>query len=208
MEIQLIEGLKISEKTLMPFYKKLGKRNVQFMVFRTKHKTKTFFCAFCGGSFETDGLYLTETGQAAFEALANLQLGNNTFCLREIKGGPKNVVANKITDTFDKMGNFSSIAFVGDFADELDDPISQIVTYGKIINKKDIKRRSGMSLKLRFEVMKRDLYRCQLCGKSAKDDVCLEIDHIIPKARGGDDSLDNLRTLCYDCNRGKGDRLE
>lgn len=58
---------------------------------------------------------------------------------------------------------------------------------------------------VRFEVMKRDKFTCQYCGKSAPD-VILEIDHIMPVAKGGDDSILNLITSCRDCNRGKSDK--
>jgi len=60
-------------------------------------------------------------------------------------------------------------------------------------------------LKLRFEIFKRDNYKCRICGASAKDEgVKLEVDHKIPKARGGTDAKSNLWTLCFKCNRGKG----
>jgi len=66
------------------------------------------------------------------------------------------------------------------------------------------KIRSGMSLTLRFDVFKRDSYRCQLCGATAQDSRKLEVDHKIPVVKGGLDELDNLWTLCFECNRGKG----
>lgn len=55
----------------------------------------------------------------------------------------------------------------------------------------------------RFEVFKRDGFRCQYCGRPVPE-VTLEVDHIIPKAEGGKDSKDNLITACFECNRGKG----
>jgi uncharacterized protein YozE (UPF0346 family) len=67
------------------------------------------------------------------------------------------------------------------------------------------KSRSGISLKLRFEIFKADNYKCQICGASAREDsVKLEIDHKIPKTKGGTDDRTNLWTLCFKCNRGKG----
>jgi 5-methylcytosine-specific restriction endonuclease McrA len=67
------------------------------------------------------------------------------------------------------------------------------------------KNRSGISLKLRFEIFKTDNYKCRLCGASAKDKgVKLEVDHILPIAKGGTDDKSNLWTLCFKCNRGKG----
>lgn len=67
-------------------------------------------------------------------------------------------------------------------------------------------RRTPLSKKLRFEVFKRDGFLCQYCGAHPPK-VVLECDHIHPVAEGGPDSIDNLVTSCFDCNRGKGDRL-
>ena len=66
--------------------------------------------------------------------------------------------------------------------------------------------RKAISKKLRFEVFKRDSFRCQYCGRSAPD-VILEVDHIIPVAEGGKNDIMNLLTSCRDCNRGKGKRM-
>lgn len=64
-----------------------------------------------------------------------------------------------------------------------------------------------MSNSLRYLIMERDRFTCKVCGRTENDGVKLEIDHIIPVSAGGRTELDNLRTLCYDCNRGKGDKL-
>ncbi len=60
--------------------------------------------------------------------------------------------------------------------------------------------------KKRFAVMKRDNYRCQLCGCSAQDgpDVRLHVDHKIALADGGTNDMENLWTLCAPCNLSKG----
>lgn len=54
----------------------------------------------------------------------------------------------------------------------------------------------------RFEVLERDDFMCQYCGQHAPN-VPLEVDHKISIAEGGDDSLGNLITSCWACNRGK-----
>jgi len=64
--------------------------------------------------------------------------------------------------------------------------------------------RRAISKKLRLLILERDGYRCCLCGKTAKE-TKLEVDHRIPVVKGGTDSLNNLWTLCIDCNRGKSD---
>lgn len=62
--------------------------------------------------------------------------------------------------------------------------------------------RKSLSKKLRFEVFKRDSFTCQYCGKVAPN-VILEVDHIDPVSKGGNNYLLNLITSCFDCNRGK-----
>jgi ATP adenylyltransferase len=58
---------------------------------------------------------------------------------------------------------------------------------------------------LKYEVLKRARFRCELCGVSA-DVRALEVDHIFPRSRGGTDDPDNLQALCYRCNAMKRDR--
>lgn len=65
--------------------------------------------------------------------------------------------------------------------------------------------RKNIPKSVRFEVFKRDSFTCQYCGRPAPD-ALLEIDHIVPVSKGGDNSLLNLITSCRDCNRGKTNR--
>lgn len=67
-------------------------------------------------------------------------------------------------------------------------------------------KRKAIGDKLRFEVFKRDQFKCQYCG-SAAPDVVLHVDHINPVSKGGDNEILNLITSCIDCNSGKSDRL-
>lgn len=62
----------------------------------------------------------------------------------------------------------------------------------------------AISKKVRFEVFKRDGFRCGYCGQSPPS-VILELDHIDPKSKGGQDEINNYLTACFDCNRGKRD---
>ena len=59
---------------------------------------------------------------------------------------------------------------------------------------------------MRFDIFKRDNYRCKICGASPANDlkVTLQVDHVIPASKGGETILSNLQTLCSDCNYGKG----
>ena len=61
------------------------------------------------------------------------------------------------------------------------------------------------SLRLRFQVLKRDNFSCVQCGASpAKDqNIILNIDHVKPWSKGGRTESSNLQTLCQNCNLGK-----
>ena len=61
-------------------------------------------------------------------------------------------------------------------------------------------------LSTRFRVFLRDRFTCVYCGRKPPD-VQLQIDHVIPKARGGDNTAQNLVTSCRECNIGKGDYI-
>lgn len=58
---------------------------------------------------------------------------------------------------------------------------------------------------IRYEVLKRAGFRCELDGVSA-DERAIEVDHIIPKKHGGTDEPENLQALCWKCNANKGAR--
>ncbi len=69
-------------------------------------------------------------------------------------------------------------------------------------------QRKAMTQSLRYDIMKRDNFRCVLCGRGAEDGVKLHVDHIIPVSKGGKTVPSNLRTLCEDCNFGKRDKYD
>jgi hypothetical protein len=68
----------------------------------------------------------------------------------------------------------------------------------------------GISKETRAQVFERNGYTCQMCGVAAGDPdplggnrtVRLTIGHIIDKSKGGDDSPQNLRAVCTNCNEG------
>lgn len=69
--------------------------------------------------------------------------------------------------------------------------------------------------RLRQEVLERDDYTCHYCHRRRKDErvyagpgktrSAMTVDHVIPRAKGGDDSPENLVACCVDCNLAKGD---
>jgi ATP adenylyltransferase len=58
---------------------------------------------------------------------------------------------------------------------------------------------------LRYQALKASSGRCALCG-ATKDERPLDVDHIIPRSRGGKNELSNLQVLCSKCNRSKGNK--
>jgi hypothetical protein len=61
------------------------------------------------------------------------------------------------------------------------------------------------SLRLRWHVLQRDRFTCCACGASPalSQGVELHIDHIVPWSKCGATVLENLQTLCSECNLGK-----
>ena len=64
-------------------------------------------------------------------------------------------------------------------------------------------RRERIPGEVRAFVWERDAGRCVQCG--SEDD--LQFDHVIPVAKGGGSSIDNIQILCGDCNRQKSDSI-
>lgn len=68
----------------------------------------------------------------------------------------------------------------------------------------------NISKETRAWVLERNGYTCQMCGAAAGDTdpfdtnrtVRLTMGHIIDKSKGGDDSPNNLRAVCTNCNEG------
>ncbi|MFH1257082.1 MAG: HNH endonuclease [Candidatus Diapherotrites archaeon] len=67
--------------------------------------------------------------------------------------------------------------------------------------------RQEISVRKRFLVFKRDQFTCVMCRRSGIG-IKLEVDHKLPVSKGGTNSMDNLQTLCFECNRGKRADLE
>jgi len=84
--------------------------------------------------------------------------------------------------------------------------ISEQQLLGSVASKQ---ARVALPLKIRWEVLKRDNYKCVKCGRSPSVDnkVRLEVDHKTPVAKNGQSDIENLQTLCWECNQGKKDRI-
>ncbi|MGQ0675433.1 MAG: homing endonuclease associated repeat-containing protein [Rhodospirillales bacterium] len=78
----------------------------------------------------------------------------------------------------------------------------------RFVRRLRLRDKKDVPLSLRFQVLRRDRFRCVACGASpAEDPRCkLHVDHIAPFSRGGKTEPGNLRTLCAACNLGRGAR--
>ena len=69
------------------------------------------------------------------------------------------------------------------------------------------KVRGDVRPSIRWKILKRDNFRCVLCGADATDRK-LHIDHITSVSEGGDSKMKNLRVLCSYCNIGRNTDLK
>lgn len=83
----------------------------------------------------------------------------------------------------------------------------RLIEYFQPIPSKVKRPREPVGLAKRYAVLRRDGFQCVLCGASGAL-AKIEVDHEIPVASGGANEMSNLRTLCFNCNRGKGDKSE
>jgi len=60
-------------------------------------------------------------------------------------------------------------------------------------------KKKSIPATLRWQVWERDNFICKKCGSRRN----LTIDHIIPESKGGETKLNNLQTLCKNCNSRK-----
>jgi 5-methylcytosine-specific restriction endonuclease McrA len=77
------------------------------------------------------------------------------------------------------------------------------------LRRTDPSERRDPSQALINKIWKRDNFRCRRCGRSPATHfgVVLEVDHVVPWAKDGKTTVDNLQTLCSECNRSKGDEM-
>ena len=88
------------------------------------------------------------------------------------------------------------------FGDDVDD--EEVKLPSKVTKQKG---KRAIPLTFRYQVLKRDNSKCVACGRGVDDNVILHIDHKIPFSLGGLTTLDNLQTLCLECNISKSNRF-
>ncbi len=131
--------------------------------------------------------------------------------LREMKKPISDIGESKYYKTFGNWFNACSefLAWKSGLSkEEFEAEIKSIEQFNTDRENKHRTRRD-INLSLRYDVLKRDNFKCVACGKSPAlfPQVTLHIDHIVPYSRGGESELDNLQTLCKDCNLGKSDKM-
>lgn len=67
-------------------------------------------------------------------------------------------------------------------------------------------QRKLMTKELRQQIIARDKYTCQMCGKYMPDEVGLHVDHIVSISKGGKTVPSNLQVLCSKCNGSKSNK--
>ena len=160
---------------------------------------------------------LERRGSASVTEIARALLGHDVSQVEYYEHITKNMVGKVLTNsrgiTSKEKNQYTLIG-----SKELtDDERSQLITHcqnkieeflGKRGDKVWEHRRKSsgyISGTIRYEILKRAKFRCELCGISAEQKA-LEVDHIIPRNHGGTDDQSNLQALCYSCNAMKRDR--
>ena len=69
-----------------------------------------------------------------------------------------------------------------------------------------IKAKRNIPLGMRYKVLRKDNFQCTACGRTTDDGIKLHIDHKVPFSLGGLTELNNLQTLCDQCNIGKSNK--
>ena len=103
-------------------------------------------------------------------------------------------------------------AFVASFEtrepEQSDEPIGETtIDLSPVPTPKWHRTPRNISGRMRFLVMRRDDFKCRICGTSPamKPGTALVVDHIVPWVDGGETVMENLQTLCEPCNGGKSD---
>ncbi len=160
---------------------------------------------------------LKHNGQASVEQIAQAILNRDPTQIDYYSEIVKNMVGRVLTKNrgiTDKEGNQYKLKDANELNGEqvlelinlLEDKIREYEAKREDAHWEHRKRsREAISGSIRYEVLKRASFRCELCGISAQDKN-LEVDHITPKSLGGADEITNYQALCYTCNAQKNNR--
>lgn len=119
----LLMGVKPTEATLVKMQEALNipaDQAMEFMVFEVEYDHDTYYCCWSGGYIEKGEPFMTPIGHAAFEALMELPLGEQTrVIIQELRLG-KTPLADKVKAALTRAPAGAKICFFGDMAGELD----------------------------------------------------------------------------------------
>jgi len=118
--------------------------------------------------------------------------------------------------TLDKFYKSASHEELQSFVDEIDLVIRLLKGRGcdnkkvkKLPNTRQNEKCRTINVRMRYDILRRDEFKCVLCGRSPKEDgVKLHVDHVVPWSKGGLTTESNLRSTCQDCNLGKANKDE
>ena len=92
----------------------------------------------------------------------------------------------------------------------LKETLGSLYHFGFVTSRKDIPQRTDIDAPIHYRQNKHVLYgqqegTCNGCKTDFPFRI-FDVDHVVPKSKGGTDHLDNLQLLCSSCNRIKGNR--
>jgi len=117
----------------------------------------------------------------------------------------KALFSSRQETTFEENSQIShSSELEGSLEKALNENREESFTYEKRTYKKE---KDTIPAGMRQDVLQRDKFTCQHCGRKAPE-VVLHIDHRTPESKGGETALYNLQVLCEECNMGKGNRYD
>jgi len=73
-----------------------------------------------------------------------------------------------------------------------------------LVELKENPNTQGIPEHVKATVFQRDGGRCRQCGYVGK---YIEYDHVIPRSKGGQNTVENIQLLCRECNLKKGSRI-
>ena len=158
---------------------------------------------------------LKRGGTASIRDVAKALLGHDKSQVEYYEHITKNMVGKVLTNsrgiTYKEKDEYSLIGFdelssseISELISNCENKIAEYLDDGK--DPWSHRRKSSGYIKgtVRYRILSRARFRCELCGISA-DQKALEVDHIVPRNKGGSDDESNLQSLCYSCNAMKRD---
>lgn len=167
------------------------------------------WCSECGGKLDVENAFLAWSLESRELYVLDTKCLNNYTEFNELLSRPILGITYADLKKLTEKNEVSEL--------DVEDMIEQLKLWGILpidseeydingpVGKKYTRR--SISYSRRYDVLRRDKFQCVLCGASGSE-AKLEIDHIVSVSRGGSNDIDNLRCLCFKCNRGKHSKVE